>query len=177
MAVYALAIVILAAIRFLDHGCPAHHMLAVSMLVVTGSLFVNCVIAIALSLSGTERRDLKVPQEYEPDILKFLKRLLSVTRTLTLTWCSTLSIYFLIVYPPDLNNVTSDNYCDKFLYVNAGIIISGFVLFIISIILYLPVWYCRKCVVDRGNGSEADDDNLDADIAMLEKKERSVERV
>ena len=46
-----------------------------------------------------------------------------------------------------------------------------------SIILYLPVWYCRKCVVDRGNGSEADDDNLDADIAMLEKKERSVERV
>ena len=46
----------------------------------TGSLFVNCVIAIALSLSGTERRDLKVPQEYEPDILKFLKRLLSVTR-------------------------------------------------------------------------------------------------
>ena len=46
----------------------------------TLSLFVNCVIAIALSLSGTERRDLKVPQETEVDILRFLKRLLSVTR-------------------------------------------------------------------------------------------------
>ena len=132
--------------------------------VVTGSLFVNCVIAISLSLSGTERRELKVTQDLEPDIIRFLKRTLSVTRketinqsllkrvvpelchmklgyssnisclntlrTLTLTWCSTLSIYFLIVYPPDLENTTSDNYCDKFLYVNAGIIISGFVLFI-----------------------------------------------
>ena len=46
----------------------------------TGSLFVNCVIAISLSLSGTERRELKVAQEYEPDILRFLKRTLSVTR-------------------------------------------------------------------------------------------------
>ena len=47
---------------------------------VTASLFVNCVIAIALSLSGTQRRELKVAQEYEPDILRFLKRTLSVTR-------------------------------------------------------------------------------------------------
>ena len=47
---------------------------------VTLSLFVNCVIALALSLSGTERRDLKVPQESDVDILRCLKRLLSVTR-------------------------------------------------------------------------------------------------
>jgi len=180
LAVYGLSIVILAAIRFLDHGCPAHRMVAVSMLVVTGSLFVNCVIAIALSLSGSKRRELKVVDGYEPDIIRFLKRTLSVTRTLTLTWCSTLSIYFLIVYPPELEDPTSDNYCDKFLYVNAGIIIAGFVLFIISMIFYLPVWFCRNCLNNRGNVSEADgdhDDNSEADIAMLEKRKRSVQQV
>ena len=50
----------------------------------TGSLFVNCVIAISLSLSGTERRELKVTQDLEPDIIRFLKRTLSVTRKETI---------------------------------------------------------------------------------------------
>ena len=53
--------------------------------VVTGSLFVNCVIAISLSLSGTERRELKVTQDLEPDIIRFLKRTLSVTRKETIS--------------------------------------------------------------------------------------------
>ena len=37
-------------------------------------------IAIALSLSGSKRRELKVVDGYEPDIIRFLKRTLSVTR-------------------------------------------------------------------------------------------------